>query len=151
VRRIVVGVDGSENSRRALEWAARQVRRDEGELVIVHAWTLPASAHGTLVVPNHHALETRQAYQDAARAKVESALAQVDLDGVRQEIRVVEGLPGEALVEASRDASMIVVGHRARRRLAAFVLGSTAQFVSRRSAVPVLVVPELADTTAVAA
>ena len=150
MRRIVVGIDGAEQGRRVLAWAAGEARRTGAVLVIVHAWTVPASAHGSLVVPNFSADSTRLAHRDAARAKVDASLASADLDGVRFEVRLVEGTAGEALVDAGEGATMVVVGHRARGGLAELVLGSTARYVTRRATVPVLVVPEMADLGAVA-
>jgi len=151
VERIVVGIDGSDTSRRALEWAADEARNSGSELVVVHAWMVPASAHGSLVVPNFDPRGTKRAYREAAQATVNSMLASVDLGDVHHEVRLMEGLPGPALVEAGADAARIVVGHRGRRRLAQLVLGSTAQHVSRHARVPVVVVPEAARKVASAA
>ena len=151
MERIVVGVDGSANSRRALAWAAGEAHDRDAEMVIVHAWMLPAAAHGSLISPNFDIEGTKKSYRDAARGTVAAMLRSVDLDGVRHEVRIIEGLPGPALVDSSSDAAAIVVGHRGRGRLAEFVLGSTAQHVSRHAAVPVVVVPDDARVAASAA
>lgn len=151
MRRIVVGVDGSESSRNALEWAAAELRENDGELVVVHAWMLPASAHGSLIVPNYDPRGTKKTFRDAAEAIVKAQTAAADLSDVPHQVRLVEGLPGPSLLDASHDAEMVVVGHRARRALAQYVLGSTAQYVTRRSTVPVVVVPERAQAEAQAA
>ncbi len=151
MERIVVGIDGSDRSRSALEWAAAEARSEGAELVIVHAWMFPASAHGSLIAPNYNPVGTKKAYRDAAQATVDSLLAKVDLSDVRHEVRVVEGLPGPSLIDASSDAAKVVVGHRSRRRLAQFILGSTAQHVSRHATVPVVVVPDGARVLAPAA
>lgn len=151
MERVVVGIDGSDNSRVALEWAAAEARAQHQELVIVHAWMLPAAAHGSLVVPNFHPVATKKAYRDAAQATANVLVAKVDLTDVAHEVRVVEGSPGPSLIDASHDATKVVVGHRGRRRLAQLVLGSTAKYVSRHSPVPVVVVPDRARTLAPAA
>lgn len=151
MERIVVGIDGSDNSRSALEWAAAEARNQGAELVIVHAWMLPASAHGSLIAPNYNPVGTKKAYRDAAQATVDALLAKVDLGDVRHEVRVVEGLPGPSLIAASSDAAKVVVGHRGRGRLTQLLAGSTAQHVSRHSSVPVVVVPEGARVLAPAA
>lgn len=144
MERLVVGVDGSENSQRALEWAATEARSRDAELVVVHAWTVPVMTYGTFLVPYAPALAAKQHFEAAARASLDEVLAAVDLEGVNVDVRLAEGHPGAALVAESSDASMVVIGHRGRRPLAEFVLGSTAQYVSRHAEVPVVVVPDAA-------
>ena len=148
MRQIVVGVDGSEPSVRALEWAAAEAHTTGSELVVVYAWTVPAMAYSASFLP---APQAKAAFQEAAKQTMAEILARVDLAGVRVEARVVEGHPGASLVSESRDADMVVVGHRERGALAEFVLGSTAHYVGRHAAVPVVVVPEVSPVSARAA
>lgn len=150
MRRIVVGVDGSVESTRALEWAAAEARRSESELLVLYAWTMPVMAYSASFLP---APQAKEAFRKSAKATMDEILANadVDLDGVRFDVRVVEGHAGDWLVRASRDADMVVVGHRERRPIAEFVLGSTAQYVSRHAVIPVVVVPEVAAATVNAA
>jgi nucleotide-binding universal stress UspA family protein len=151
VGRVVVGVDGSENSRAALEWAAEQARKTGGDLVVVHAWTVPVMTYGTWLVPYAPALEAKRSFRESARAMVNGVLANANVEDLHVDVRLVEGHPGDALVRESHDAQMVVVGNRGRRPLAEFVLGSTTQYVSRHSAVPVVVVPERAPSFAAVA
>ena len=141
MKRVVVGVDGSENSIRALEWAAREARSTSAELVVVHAWTVPVMTYNTWLVPYIPGPDAKQALRESAKARVEEMLSQVDLEGLGVDVRVVEGHPGHALVTESQGALMVVVGHGGRRALAELVLGSTTQYVTRHAAVPVTVVP----------
>jgi nucleotide-binding universal stress UspA family protein len=144
MRQIVVGVDGSENSRRALEWAGEQARRQSAELVVVHAWNVPAYAYGTSMVPFTPTMYERLHHGVDARKMVESMVADAALAGVQVDVRVTSDGAGRALVEAGRDASMIVVGSRGRSGLSELVLGSTARYVSRHASVPVVVIPQAA-------
>ena len=151
MKRVVVGVDGSENSMRALEWAAREARGAHAELVVLHAWTMPVMTYNTWLVPYVPGPEARQALRASARAMVEEMLSRADLEGLDVDVRVVEGHPGHALVTESQGALMAVVGHGGRRALAELVLGSTTQYVIRHAAVPVTVVPSQVPALAGAA
>jgi nucleotide-binding universal stress UspA family protein len=71
---------------------------------------------------------------------LDEALARVAADGVSVEPRLLEGSPGELLVEASEDAALVVVGTRAHGRLASFVVGSVSSTVVHHAACPVVVV-----------
>ena len=151
MERLVVGVDGTETSRAALDWAAAEARNRGAELVVVHAWTVPVMTYGTFLVPYAPALDAKQHFEASARAMVDRVVAEADLEGTQVTVSLVEGHPGAALVAESSDAAMVVVGNRGRRPLAELVLGSTTQYVSRHAEVPVVVVPEKASVPAVAA
>jgi nucleotide-binding universal stress UspA family protein len=150
MERIVVGVDGAESSRSALAWAAEQARNADARLVVVHAWTVPANAYGSWLVPNFDPRRTQRAFRSAAEAVAERAIEGVDLDGVEVDLRVVENLAADALVEESVGATMVVLGHRGRGPLAELVLGSTTKNVQQRAGVPVVVVPQGVPASAAA-
>lgn len=134
---VVVGVDGSEHSRRALAWAAREARFRRAQLRIVHALPVGTSRSGH---PDPHV-------EAAARNLVDlTALAR------RQDARplivtneLLDGLPVKALIEMSRRCALLVLGSRGHGGFANLVLGSTAVEVSARAACPVVVVPPGAD------
>ncbi len=144
--RVVVGVDGSESSRRALQWAAGEARRRAARLVVLHAWTVPAAAYatGSSIVPLLQTFDERTHFENAARATLDRLVSAVDLSGVDVDIRLVPGHAGQALVDAGRDASSIVVGSRGRGSLADLLVGSTTRYVSRHATVPVVVIPHRA-------
>jgi len=136
MERIVVGVDGSDHSRRALAWAIGEARARQAALVAVHAWHLPAAAAsyaGPLVDPK--LLE-----EEAAKALAD-ALASADAHGVEVEQRVVRGGPAAALLDAAADADLLVVGSRGHGGFAGLLLGSVSQQVCHHAACPVVVVP----------
>jgi nucleotide-binding universal stress UspA family protein len=134
---LVVGIDGSESSRRALEWAVEYARSQERPLIALHAWIPPYNPMGLWAPPDIH----KQA--QAADRFLDSQLARVDESGLvgRIERRVKEQRPSAALLEASGLASMIVVGSRGRRPVSNTLLGSVSDQVSHYATCPVVVVP----------
>jgi nucleotide-binding universal stress UspA family protein len=144
-RRVVVGVDdhdldgeqGDENeSTRAVRWAyglpgVEQVR-------VVHAWFLPALAVGMFATV---AAET-ETMDAAAKQVVDRVLASVGPPPAHLEVigEAVRGTPGFALIEASRDADLIVVGSRGRGGFKGLLLGSTSAEVASHSHAPVAVI-----------
>jgi nucleotide-binding universal stress UspA family protein len=130
-KRIVVGVDGSEDGDRALVWALEEARLRGCELDIVQAWEYL----GVYTVDP----ESRQ----LAQSKLDAAVAGLETSGVDVKSRLLEGRPVEALVEAARDANLLVVGSRGHGGLAATVLGSVSAGAVRHARCPVVVVPPL--------
>ena len=148
--RIVVGIDGTDHAAAALRWAAEEAALRSATLVAVHAWsfvpvTTPADSG---LVPmawtdNVELLDvTRQAAQDAAAAQVEEVLG-ADHGAT---VSVVEGGPAEALIDAAKDADLVVVGNRGRGNLAAALLGSTSAKVADSAPCPVVVVRAQPDS-----
>ena len=108
---IVVGVDGSPESKEALRWAIEEAQLRQATLRAVHAWTYPAMFAGAYVPPEM--VDANRLSQDAREA-LDAAVAEVAGDDPHAYIeRVVEhGPPAHVLVEAARDASLLVVGSR---------------------------------------
>src|SRR5688500_12419628 len=120
--RIVVGVDGSDHAQQALAWAADEARRRGARLVVLHAWHVRAMA---LTGPHAAAVFAQSEPFDRAGAQtVDEALAGVDTTGLEVEARVVRSTPAHALVEASRDADLVVIGSRGLGGFAGMLLGS---------------------------
>ncbi|WP_374985813.1 universal stress protein [Streptomyces fradiae] len=132
---IVVGVDGSESSRSALRWAARQAALTGAELRPLQAWQLPP-AYGMPVDYSDVdvAKQTRRSL-DQTIEEVVGAHPEVPVDA-----RVVEGHPAAVLVEASRDADLLVVGSHGRGAFAGMLLGSVSGHCVHHASCPVLVV-----------
>jgi nucleotide-binding universal stress UspA family protein len=142
-RRVVVGVDdhdlaeGEENeSVRAVRWASSLPGVEE--VRVVHAWFLPALAVGMFatVAAEMETMDT------AAQAVVDRVLTSAGdaPDGVRVVGEAVRGTPGFALIEASRDADLIVIGSRGRGGFTGLLLGSTSAEVASHSHAPVAVI-----------
>ena len=145
---IVVGVDGSGNSRGALDWALNEARLRGSSVRAVHAWEIPVVGTGeapwALVPPQSYvdlsAKEIDQHARDALDREVEEALARVGVV-IDVERLVVEGSAEDAVIDASADAELAVVGSRGRGALKTLVLGSVSQHVLHHAACPVVVVP----------
>jgi nucleotide-binding universal stress UspA family protein len=138
-RGIIVGVDGSDASQAALEWAAARTDRF-GPVRPVHSWDYPLSVwapspFGPGMAPP--AAEMAAAAQEAADKLV------ADLgDDIPHEAPIVEhGDAGAVLVEAARDAELLVVGTRGRGPVRANVIGSVARHCADHTPVPLVIVP----------
>ncbi|HZR12969.1 MAG TPA: universal stress protein [Acidimicrobiia bacterium] len=137
--RIVVGVDGSDGSVRALAWAAEEARLRGIGLLVVTCWTFPA-----LVAPMPFQPPIAgEMLEDGARTTlqdaVDRALGPEDEHGdVLAE--VCEGSASQRLVELSTDAEMLVVGSRGRGGFAGLLLGSVSQHVAEHARCPVVIV-----------
>lgn len=119
--RIVVGIDGSEHSLKALEFALRHAGETEAEVLVLHA----------------HRQEG-----DPTDAKVEGVIDRAvrGREGVRVEAEHVVGAPAEKLTDASRDADLVVIGTRGRSAIRTLLVGSVTQSVLQDSQCPVAVV-----------
>jgi nucleotide-binding universal stress UspA family protein len=133
---VVVGLDGSQPSRRALDWALAYARCRQLALIVVHAWFPPYNPIG-LWAPGDLERQGKVASQF-----LDSELAGVDQSGLVAPIdrRVCESQPSAALLEAGSVASLIVVGSRGLGQVRA-MLGSVSDQVSRYATCPVVVVP----------
>ena len=135
---IVVGIDGSESSQRALEWAAEEARLRGATLKVVHAW-FDLFVAGYFVAP---AMYERAAIEEAAREVLEKAIASIP-DGspdLEVEAVLVHSQPEAALLHASQTADMVVVGSRGRGGIAGALLGSVSQRVVHHAECPIVVV-----------
>lgn len=135
--RIVVGVDASAHSNAALRWAVDDATaRKDAEVIAVLAWQMP-------LVSNPGAFdrdELQRSYEKLLTDTVADALA---LPHLPVDLRVVMGDPIDVLVEASRDAQLLVVGSRGRSQFTGVILGSVSQSCAARAACPVVVVKHL--------
>lgn len=137
--RIVVGVDGSEGSKQALNWAVRQAELTGGWVEALIAWDVP-QFHGALgwMPPSSSdeaALEGRA--QSEVTSAVEGAVAAHPTVQVSTVVRY--GTPASVLLEASRDAALLVVGSRGLGGFKGLLLGSVAQHCVQHAHCPVLV------------
>ncbi|MFC6023694.1 universal stress protein [Plantactinospora solaniradicis] len=139
---IVVGIDGSEQSRRTVRWAAAEARIHAAPLKILTAypWNGPSEAlHGVGELPE---LVAQRFEQLAATTAAETRAQQ---PGIEVTGTAVIGDPAQALLEAGRTAAMLVVGNRGRGGFASLVLGSVSQHVATHATGPVVVVRGRAD------
>ncbi len=137
--KVVVGVDGSDTSRRALDWALDEARARGGWVEVVHSWMLPASyGYPTLVVPD------LSIYEEAAEAVVAELLDHADTSGMSRPISkvIVGGTSTSGLLAArSADAELLVVGSRGIGGFAGMVVGSVAHHLAHHATCPLVVLP----------
>jgi nucleotide-binding universal stress UspA family protein len=144
VRSIVVGVDDSQNSIAAVQWAAQEASARDARLILVHAWMVPAAAYGTSLpttfIPT---LPNVRFYKEAAESVVEQALASIDVASLPRGVQkvVTRGAAPAAILATAEGADLVVVGSRGRSGLGGLLLGSVSRDVVRSSSVPVVVVP----------
>jgi nucleotide-binding universal stress UspA family protein len=144
--RVVVGVDGSANSRRALGWAGSAAETMHAQLVAVYAYRTPGDpfegAYGPTPQRVYHQLRTT-AEQELSRQLTEVLGA----DHVASVAQIVEpGSADEVLIEHGNGADLVVVGSQGHSRLPHLGLGSTAEDVIRHAPCPVIVVREQSAT-----
>jgi nucleotide-binding universal stress UspA family protein len=136
---IVVGVDGSAYSLAALRWAIEEARLRGAKVRAVTAWSYP---HVSTYHEAAHALKLPLAEDAAAIFKHAVAEAAGDDPGVEIETEVMESGPASALVEAAKDASLLVVGSRGLGGFRGLLLGSVSQQCAQHSPCPLVIVHE---------
>lgn len=132
-RRIVVGVDGSESSKDALRWAARQADLTEASLDVIMSWELPVVPYG--VWAGYDAGGDAQRLLDET---VEEVLGQTSERDVL--VTAAEGEPAVTLLKAAKRADLLVVGSRGHRPFAGLLLGSVGRHCVTHAPCPVVVV-----------
>lgn len=139
---IVVGIDGSEHSRRALEWAAREAAVRHAPLMVITVHQAVAGYWGGRVpFPGDPDL-AKQAL-DAAKEETDRVLKGAP-DASRPPsvtVNVVTGLPAEELLTAASGADMIVVGSRGAGGFKRLLMGSVCTQVTHHAHCPVVVIP----------
>ena len=137
--RIVVGVDGSEHSRRALNWALQEARLRGASVEVLHAWHIPYvamnSGPGIFLVQDD--------LEEAARTLLHGLVRDADKSGLARppEEVLVNGSPAQALIEKSEGADMLVVGSRGLGGFVGLVLGSVSHQVAHHARCPVVIIP----------
>jgi nucleotide-binding universal stress UspA family protein len=137
--RIVVGVDGSDESQRALAFALEEAKLRGAELDVVHAWHYPPVAGSGFAPPVDEAVYKTVA--DAAQELVDDAVEVARAAGVEARGAAVEGPPAETLVEVADGADILVVGSRGRGGFTGLLLGSVSQQCAHHARCTVAIVP----------
>ncbi len=133
--RIVVGVDGSPESRTALQWAARAAEAFGARIDVVGAWSLIMN-YGWSAVPVDWSPENDT--RSLVTAAVDAVFGPDKPEGL--DIVLCEGHPVKALLDQSKDALMLVVGSRGHGGFTGLLLGSVSASVAEHATCPVLVV-----------
>lgn len=130
---VVVGVDGSELSAKAVAWADRYARVTGADIRLVTAWQW-AMTYGVPMMFD--------GYDPAADAHTiaEKARAEVTIGADRVQVVTQEGAAGPVLVGASEGAQALVVGSHGHNAVSSILLGSASAFCLHHAACPVVVV-----------
>lgn len=137
---IVVGVDGSPGSLRAIEWALSEAKLRGETVRAVYTWHYPAvyGAEPTYAVIDPMTLE------GDARAELDRALTAACPDpNVRATIErvVLQGSAANVLIDESKTADLVVVGARGHGGFLGLLLGSVSNQVVHHGHCPIVVVP----------
>ena len=138
VTRIVVGVDGSDESLAALEFACRRATLTKESVVALHAWK-PSPVQPDQQEQAPTALAEPGQAAEASLAEYVMGV-QADHPDVTVEREAVALAPALALTEASANASLVVTGSRGRGVFAGLLLGSVSHDVLQLARCPVAVV-----------
>jgi nucleotide-binding universal stress UspA family protein len=139
---ITVGVDGSHDAHRALEWAMKEaaIRDVPLTVVTVHEVAVSGWTGHPIILPMDQP-DVEKARQAAEEAVAEAAAQLGQPQPASVTVRAVNGLAAQELVEASRDADLLVAGSRGGGGFARLMLGSVGDKAARHAHCPVVVVP----------
>jgi len=136
---VLVGVDGSEPSLHALDWAAAYARQVGWPLHVVCSYSLPSFTAASL--DGVYAALDDTAIQEGAKAVLAEATQRAEAAGVRTTAAIATGDAAGVLVELSKDYSLVVVGTRGRGGFTERLLGTVSSALPAHSRCPTVVVP----------
>jgi nucleotide-binding universal stress UspA family protein len=137
---VVFGVDGSDPSRRALLWAARQAAFMRVPLRVVTVWTFPEHPAPLGIVAHVPWQDELMAEAQITLDALVAELVPEDL-GVPIETVVIRGNAAKVLLEQARDADLLVVGRTGQSAVAELVMGSVGERCVRHARSPAVMVP----------
>ena len=138
---IVVGVDQSAQAHEALDWAMREAALRGTALTVISvvpAMVSPWTRNPLAVPDSDHAVAQARETAEEAIAKASGAAGGKQPSSVT--VRAFTGFPAEALVDASRDADLLVVGSRGSGGFGELLLGSVSSQVAHHATCPVVIV-----------
>lgn len=136
IGRIAVGIDGSGGSDAALQWATEAAVRCNAEIVLVHGWTYPYhGGRGGSAEPRNDMRVDAMRTLDASAQSVKALAPSLRCHSI-----ISEQSPAKAIIDAGKDADLVVVGSRGHGGFASLLLGSVSRTVLQHSTVPVVIV-----------
>jgi nucleotide-binding universal stress UspA family protein len=137
---IVVGIDGSKSSVATLEWAVHQAELTGSTLEVLTMWEWPLNYGGISPLPADYdpASEAALVLRDLLQS-VRDDHPDVVIHSV-----VREGRPAPMLVEASREADLLVVGTHGRNELSSVLLGSVSEHCAHHALCPIVIIRDFA-------
>jgi nucleotide-binding universal stress UspA family protein len=140
---IIVGIDGSDHARHALEWAVREAGVRHTPLTVLTVkqaatagyWGGPVFYSGD----EDLAKQARELAKEQTDRTLEKLGPQSRPSAVT--VRAAIGLPAEELLEAAADADLLVVGSRGAGGFKRLLMGSVSTQVSHHARCPVVIIP----------
>jgi nucleotide-binding universal stress UspA family protein len=137
---IIVGVDGSAHSRKALERAIGEAAAHHTSLTVLTVHQAVRDVYGGVShYPGDEDLTAKA--RQAAKAETNEVVAALGVQPESVTVTAVHGLPAEELVKAAQGADMVVMGSRGAGGFARLLMGSTATQVAHHAHCAVLIVP----------
>jgi nucleotide-binding universal stress UspA family protein len=139
---IVVGVDESHHAYQALDWAMREAGMRQAELTVltvIPAMASPWTGRPLTVPDADEAIQHAKQALEEAVAKSASGITGPQPPSFS--VHVFAGFPAQALVDASHDAELVVVGSRGAGGFATALIGSVSSQVAHHATCPIVIVP----------
>ncbi len=142
---IIVGVDGSEHSLSALDWALSEADLRKTPLTVITVSPIVSGIYGPGYAPADYYPVEEESRAQAEKATQDLVNQAVERRGappsVPVTVRALSGTAADELVNASADTDLLVVGARGAGGFARLVMGSVSTQVTHHSLCPVVVVP----------
>jgi nucleotide-binding universal stress UspA family protein len=140
LRRLLVPVDFTETSDRALDYAVELARKFDAAVTVLHAYQIPVYGFpdGAYIT----AAELASQISNAAQQRLDALIDARKTAGVQMDAILRDGVAWEEINDLAREihADLIIIGTHGRRGLARALLGSVAENVIRTSTLPILVI-----------
>ena len=136
---IIVGVDGSGHSHRALDWAVREAAVRRAPLTVLTVHQVPRGYYSAVPFPQDPELAERA--RVLAEEQTDKVLTELETRPPSVTVQSVMGIPSQELLIAAKDADMLVVGSRGAGGFARLMLGSVSSQVTHHARCPVVIVP----------
>ena len=138
---IIVGVDGSGHSQRALEWAMREAAIRQVPLTVLTVNEAIRGYYGGMSVYPDDPARTEES-RKLAQAETDEVMARLDEPRPASvTVKAVHGFVVDEIINAGKDADMIVLGSRGSGGFSRLMMGSVAAQVAQHAHCPVLIVP----------
>jgi nucleotide-binding universal stress UspA family protein len=139
-RKIVVGVDGSEHSDRALAWAIDEAKLRNARIQVVTAWHVPALVYGGPGFAPQIDTSLEETFKEVAEESSSAAAEMVRDAGLEVDVAIEHGQAAETLIEAAEESELLVVGSRGHGGFTGLMLGSVSAQCAHHARCPLVIV-----------
>lgn len=141
--KILLGIDGSEGSKRALQFAAKRAQLSGEQVVVTYVIEWSPYSFNTPQENEERHKRREEELQQAERSVIQPALEELQVLSVNASSAVRHGHAAQVLSDLAEEhgVDMIVVGRRGQTGLKALLFGSVAGSLVQIASVPVTVVP----------